>query len=347
MHIAVLTVSAAAAAFGGATLLRPAAPAQPAPAQAAIRSFISSAGTATPICPPEDASVHAALELEVVPRLRMFDLGRVLAASPLPSALFTPPEDEALSIAANIRTTPEPTLTVEELVHLFESNGQPVAVRWDLLEQEGVSRDQRFPSPGGPCSAADLLAALNLSRQSPDLLGLRLRNGTLVLATNQHFDRQEIGLIAFELSPVIERRRAAAVKDIDPSEIIAEARTLVESLVFPDSWADNGGDRASSREFGSRVFFEAPARYHPKIKWVLDQLLIDAGSATTMTTTREVPILADIPLLRPQFLSSTSELLTDLATIRPTPDGKVSVQHGDRTITADEIRLEPGNRTPK
>lgn len=346
MQIAVLTVSVAAAAFGGATLLRPAAPNTPDPGHAAVRSLVTAAGASALACPPGEGSEPVGIELAVVPRLRSLTLGDTPATLLSPS-LFTPPEDDALTIASGITTSPEPTVTVEQLVKLLESAGQPVAIRWDLLEQSGVSRDQHFPSPGGPCSAADLLAALNASQEHADLLGLRLRNGTLVLATNEYFDRQETGLITFDLSPVIEHRRAASIKEIDPAEIVTEAKGLVESLVFPDTWANNGGDRASSREFGARVFFEAPARYHPKIKWVLDQLLSDANPAATMTTTREVPILADLPLLGTQFRSSVSERLIGTATIRPSADGKVSVQQGDRTIVADEIRLEAGDPTPR
>lgn len=347
MHIAVLTVSVAAAAFGGATLLRPAAPANPPPTPPALQSLVTSAGAAAALCPPEEGPRLTGIELTLVPRLHTLGLTDSPAPSPLASAVFTPPDDEALAIAANIQSSPEPTVSVEQFVTLLESGGQPVAVRWDLLEQAGVARDLQFPSPGGPCTAADLLSALNGSQQTPDLLGLRLRNGTLVLATNESFDRQEVGLITFDLAPVIERRRNASVKDIDPAEIVTEAQTLVESLVFPDTWANNGGDRASSRVFGSRVFFEAPARYHAKIRWLLDQLLSDAGSAATMTTTRELPLLADLPLLGNQFRSQTAEPLRETTTIRPSPDGKVSVRQGDRTITADEIRLEPGDRTPK
>jgi len=351
MHIAVLTVSAAAAAFGGATLLRPATPtASPAstdPNQAAIRSFMAAAGSSVTACPPEDGSEIAGIELALVPRLRHLTYADALAPASLPSSVFTPPEDQAHAIAANIQSTPEPTVTVEQLVKLLESGGQPVAVRWDLLEQSGVSRDQHFASPGGPCTAADLLAALNGSQESADLLGLRLRNGTLVLATNEYFDRQETGLITFDLSPVIERRQAASGKDIDPSEIVTQAKSLVESLVFPDTWANNGGDRASSREFGARVFFEAPARYHPKIKWVLDQLLTDAASTATITTSREIPILADIPLLGNLYRSSTTEPLTGTTTIRPTGEGKVSIQQGDKALVADEIRITPGDPAPK
>ncbi|MCC6952252.1 MAG: hypothetical protein IT433_12520 [Phycisphaerales bacterium] len=346
MQIAVLTVSVAAAAFGGATLLRPAAPNTPDPSHTAVRSLATAAGASALACPPERGSGPVAIELAVVPSLRTLPLADAPATLMSP-ALFSPPEDDALSIASGIQATPEPTFTVEQLVRLLESGGQPVAVRWDLLEQSGVSRDQHFASPGGPCSAADLLAALNASQEHGDLLGLRLRNGTLVLATNEYFDRQETSLITFDLSPVIEHRRAASIKEVDPAEIVTEARGLVESLVFPDSWANNGGDRASSREFGARVFFEAPARYHPKIKWVLDQLLSDASPATTMTTTREVPILAGLPLLGTQFRSSASERLIGTATIRSSPEGKVSVQQGDRTIVADEIRLEAGDPTPK
>ncbi|MFZ2874027.1 MAG: permease prefix domain 1-containing protein [Phycisphaerales bacterium] len=346
MQIAVLTVSVAAAAFGGATLLGPAAPNTPDPSRTAVRSLVTAAGVSALACPPERGSGPVAIELAVVPSLRALPLADT-PATLMPHALFTPPEDDALSIASGIQTTPEPTVTVGQLIKLLESGGQPVAVRWDLLEQSGVSRDQHFASPGGPCSAADLLAALNASQEHGDLLGLRLRNGTLVLATNEYFDRQETGLITFDLSPVIEHRRAASIKEVDPAEIVTEAKGLVESLVFPDTWANNGGDRASSREFGARVFFEAPARYRPKIKWVLDQLLSDASPATTMITTRDVPILAGLPLLETQFRPSVSERLIGTATIRSSPEGKVSVQQGDRTIVADEIRLEAGEPTPK
>lgn len=346
MQIAVLTVSVAAAAFGGATLLRPSAPNAPDPSHAAVRSLVTTAGAAAAACPPGEGSEPAGIELAIVPRLEPLTLGSTPTAL-LSPAIFTPPGDDALSIASGIQTSPEPTVTVEQLVKLLESGGQPVAVRWDLLEQSGVSRDQHFASPGGPCSAADLLAALNNSQESGDLLGLRLRSGTLVLATNEYFDRQETSLITFDLSPVIEHRRAASIKEIDPAEIVTEAKGLVESLVFPDTWVNNGGERASSRAFGARVFFEAPARYHPKIKWVLDQLLSDANPATTMTTTREVPILADLPLLGTQFKSSVSERLVGTATIRSSSDGKVSVQQGDRTIVADEIRLQAGDPAPK
>ncbi|MCE7974503.1 MAG: hypothetical protein DYG92_09335 [Leptolyngbya sp. PLA1] len=347
MHIAVLTVSVAAAAFGGATLLRPAAPSNTLPSQPALQSLVTSAGGTAAICPPEEGQQHAGIDLAILPHPGPLSLSNALSPSSLPSAVFTPPENDALSVAANIQTTPSPTVGVEQFVKLLESGGQPVAVRWDLLEKAGVSPDLQFASPGGPCTAADLLAALNGSLQTPDLLGLRLRNGTLVLATNEYFDRQETGLITFDLTPVIERRRNSSVKDIDPAEIVTEAKALVESLVYPDTWANNGGDRASSREFGARVFFEAPARYHPKIRWLLDQLLSDAGSTTTMTTTRELPILADLPLLGNQFRSQTAEPLRETTTIRPSPEGKVSVRQGDRTTIADEIRLDPGERKPR
>jgi hypothetical protein len=83
----------------------------------------------------------------------------------------------------------------------------------------------------------------------------------LEIASREYFDRRESVLASYDLEQVSESGATGE-----------EVLRVVQSLVESDGWRDNGGDLAVAYLLGSRLFVEAPPRFHDKIRWILSEL---------------------------------------------------------------------------
>src|SRR5262249_10142609 len=112
------------------------------------------------------------------------------------------------------------------------------------------------------------------SGQPNNDMDYRVADGRLVIATTSFFDQQETVLVAYDLS----HQAAARAQRADWSPVAAatsvtnEFREVIQHMVHPDGWQENGGQMASTAVFGTKLFIKAPKRYHTEIQWVMDQL---------------------------------------------------------------------------
>lgn len=304
MHVTAVSLGVAALAVGGAAWFQKPGP-DPARSDAmrvlAQQNLVlRDALTATlAACPPEGEAARTMQDaLATTGRDAAVVYGYALAPSQGPtlrSAVFTPEPDEAMAAAEAIGFTATGSVTFGELVKAMESAERRVTVRWDLLEAAGVRPDSEIPFPTPVTNAGELLRAFNASLGAGEpVVGLRLRGKDFVIAPNEHFDAQEVSLVTYDLMPIVERRRVTTETPPAVEAVVLEAIGVVQSLVHPEAWQDNGGTLAHVKMFGSKVFINAPARFQPKVRWVLEELLAEPVG---VETTAGVPYLLDIPLM--------------------------------------------------
>ncbi len=91
-------------------------------------------------------------------------------------------------------------------------------------------------------------------------LDFRLRDDVLDVAPRRVFDRLEATLVAYDLTEAY--RCDARVDDLVQA---------VLQFVETDGWRENGGDTARLKVVGTKMFVEAPPRYHERVAWILSQ----------------------------------------------------------------------------
>lgn len=199
----------------------------------------------------------------------------------IPSSAFQPPRQETPAPLRDLKVTAEPSTTWGDLfTHLGASANMPIFIHWPQLralsggdvpaieihEAIGVQLE------GFPLDAA--LDMLNDHYNLSDDLGIayRVQDNRLVIASAAFFDRHETTLVTYDLAAAIEARRPDLDEGKTHAQIAEEVVALVKSLVHPDLWVDNGGDRAQLHTYGTKLFISAPARVHPKIQWVLAEM---------------------------------------------------------------------------
>lgn len=227
----------------------------------------------------------------------------------------------------------------------------------------------------------EMLQSENLQQQRENEIGWRHRNGVLVVGSQAMLDRREIELVAYSISAVVDKEMVARhAEGLEPMsrasvarEVSSETKLLVTTLVFPDSWQDNGGDLASVVGFGETLFVTAPKRFHPKIVWVLDQIteaekarevsgLVESTPRIVetrgqMLTLKEAnfggpPVLTEIPLVQGFFSQPVDEATLDRcrqgASVHAEGDLVVLVPaDGSEPIKVKGMRLERVKNEPK
>lgn len=252
--------------------------------------------------------------------------------------------------------------------------GAKVSVRYQQLEGIGVSKALVLPGTMGATNAAAVIQALNdaMHGDAVDAIAARLLpDGTIVVSSQESFDRQEQTLATYDIAPIVQRRIENADEPVKASDVVVEVAGVITRLVQQQHWADNGGDRAKITKFGAKLFVEAPARFHPQIRWVLEELKAneegDAHSrrgvpdappeaartdrAVAVRWQDGVPTLRDLPLLNNMFTkggSVTDKVGTGPLVIKATDDRKVQVIGPSGVMTASQIHVElPQVGTPQ
>jgi hypothetical protein len=205
-----------------------------------------------------------------------------------PAALpWTPPPGEAGDALARVRLTAPAEATWEQLVALLaEQAGMPVTARYfwlGALPGGGISAGTNLGHELNNTSLASLLRLVNeeLNLGPDDGVACRIEDGTIVLSTLAHFDRLDTTLVSYDLAPLVDdahRRLGTPRADLE-AQIVEQAAELITSLVSPELWIINGGERASIRSFGTKVFVSAPRRLLPRVEWVLGELSRDIAPA--------------------------------------------------------------------
>jgi hypothetical protein len=272
-------------------------------------------------------------------------------------AMMPQPAARAPEQIEHIKLTLGPGATWGDLMkQLSDKAGMPAEIRWRALGEMGLTpksalgiemKDQ--PLPGAFKFIADETGQPNND------VDYRVIDGRLVVATTAFFDQQETVLVAYDLTHQAESR--AANENCSTAEaaaaVTSQFREVIEHMVYPDGWQDNGGTFASTAGFGAKLFIKAPKRYHTQIQWVMDQLpkadqhaeiRLDRfdNSRRSIEADVAVPIVRDVPILDPQFKSPVpvEPAGADPIAIRAENRGKLDVFGAKSNLKADEIRIQ-------
>lgn len=203
--------------------------------------------------------------------------------SPRKLSAFQPPAEQSalgdVRIVANEETS---------WSDLFNSAGKsarlPVYVHWSQLRVYesikpesgiGVSLTAGFSLDR---SLQIINDTLNLSQE--DGIAYRVQDGNLVFSSVAYFDQTEIVMATFDL---------AGVPGVDGGEEVVQ---LLTSMVHPEIWQANGGDRAAASVFAGTLFIRAPKRILPEVQWVMDEIRKSLSAKHAA-----VPILSDVPIV--------------------------------------------------
>lgn len=88
----------------------------------------------------------------------------------------------------------------------------------------------------------------------------RIRGDVLEFAPIGELDKRESALVAYDLTNAFNC-------DASSEDLVHAILEFVES----DGWRDNGGTTANLKVVGTRMFVQAPPRYHERIAWILEQ----------------------------------------------------------------------------
>jgi hypothetical protein len=239
------------------------------------------------------------------------------------SSTYTPPsavapgEDGAVQRVRSAKLTVGPDMTWAQL---FEAAGKaahlPVFVYWNQLRglheepyvQENDVLMVRFTDFTVPEAIALLNDHLNLTED--DGIAWRVLEGKLVIASVEFFDRRELVLVTYDLSGMIERLYGLGAPDVGQApnayerhnqiishktltdQAMQEIVQLVMNLIRPQLWQDRGGNAASIRPFGSKLFITMPKRMAPEVEWLLSEL---PGAIESQAKVERQPTIAGGP----------------------------------------------------
>jgi hypothetical protein len=262
--------------------------------------------------------------------------GIALASGIAAFQMQPPPVPAPISVYESTRESGvAATITVSSQVDtnwemFFEAAAKSVnlkpQVHWNainaVIPNDEVRKDNPLPIQFGPLPLGDALDIINdaLNVQGESGIDFRVRRGLLVISTVRHFDQQEMTLATYDLSDLLNSMSArlleapAAQAPIvhggpfqapraDPmmienwrSRTLNDISVLVTSLVHPSQWRSPDAV-ATVNSFGSKLFINAPARFHPQIEWVLDEIRRDAikaaaGNEAARSAIAAAPVVA-------------------------------------------------------
>jgi uncharacterized coiled-coil protein SlyX len=203
-------------------------------------------------------------------------------AADLQAARSSPPQ---ITSAAYEPTPPDPALAAlvidatfqnSRLEDVFKGLGTAtnasVDVKWPLIQPNGATPSSAINLRKASTTVPRILAQVSeqLNLQGSQSLDARLRDGVLTIATREYFDKAESTLVAYDVSGIVQARMVAYSEGREV--VIKDIVDVVTHFVSPDDWNENGGNLAQTMIVGDRLFIKAPARFHPQIQWILDQL---------------------------------------------------------------------------
>jgi hypothetical protein len=206
-------------------------------------------------------------------------------------------------------------------------------VRWDVLTSSGIQSEDVIRIPQGEFNGGQVL---DLAKEAGATeVGLREVDGGFEISTREHIDTRERTLVVYDATDLVQNSGQS------PEACLDEISQLLSSLTFREGWEENGGNMASIRRVGSKLFIQAPLRYHSKIHWIMDELARSEPAAGEFRARAvqgmEVPVLGSLPLIGGPFTDSRA--LTPLApgqtyTFQVSADGQSVVVSGpDGTVT--------------
>lgn len=186
------------------------------------------------------------------------------------ASVFSPPAptpQEQTALARPVQAEFQDVTAGEVFAFVSQTIGMPISVVWASLPNVGPDSRVSFAAKNADLATILTEVGDDLGAGAEWTLACRVQDGVVRVATDEYFDRREIVLASYDLSGL-----AGQVSDQQFSDLIRE-------FVHPSGWKDNGGDMARFLFAGSRMFVEAPKRYHVQIQWFLDELTKTPGRA--------------------------------------------------------------------
>ncbi len=153
---------------------------------------------------------------------------------------------------------------------------QDLAVAWGAIEAEGIGLDTQVTlAISHPATLDGALHRLFAEMPGVDW---RIHDEVVEISTRRAFDRREMVLASFDIGDVV--RHISNVEDSTYEPAVLTLKKLIFDSVEPEAWRDNGGDTANLNVVGSKLFVQAPPRFHEPIRWILEQLEPPAQTAS-------------------------------------------------------------------
>ncbi len=176
-------------------------------------------------------------------------------------------------------------MSLDEVLRLLAAQSDlDLLVDARSLEAQGILMEQEVPLGLNHARPVSQVLAL-VSQQFEHPFAWRVHDQILEIATPETFDRREVVLASFDVQSVLDR----ICEDTgDADEATARLESLVIDYIEPNAWDSNGGDLASLRIVGGKMFVKAPSRFHPPIEWIIAQLEENAHRQTARSGSRGV-----------------------------------------------------------
>ena len=210
-------------------------------------------------------------------------VAKAIASMPAMEAM---PEDMRAAIAAqlarqDIRVSCPPDTTWRGLFEsIAKGAGKQAIISVNTLESSlGMQIDDVILLELSDVPLDQAIKSLNEGalRSTEHKLAVRVTENTIAFGTEREFDEKEVETRTFSLDELVTQHLEKAMP-AQPTRLQAEeqvfqevARVLVD-IVSPNIWRENGGDLASLRHYGAKIFVVAPGRHFEKIEWVLKEI---------------------------------------------------------------------------
>ncbi|MEK6700868.1 MAG: secretin N-terminal domain-containing protein [Planctomycetota bacterium] len=194
---------------------------------------------------------------------------------PVPVAIFEPTSRPEAKAIEELRISGDAEVSwVDFMQNVGKAAKMPVTVHWSQLkkldqqEKGELNEDTRLGVTFQNVKLSSALLLLNDTQRLPQASGVdyRVIDGSLVFSSAAFFDKTELTVVTYDLSemPNIEVGGEAGTQE--------QIKSAIQSLVEPDHWNANGGDRATLTEVGSKLFIKAPKRMHAQVEWILGEI---------------------------------------------------------------------------
>ncbi len=191
----------------------------------------------------------------------------------------------------------------EVVKFLGDAAQHSVVVDWPRLEEREIGRDNaiKLEVRGVRLEKAFELVANELSR-SGAAVEWRFNDDLIELGTREHFDLRDLTLVSYDIGDIVQS--ISTNYGLQYDAIVTKIAELIQTMVEPINWRDNGGSLAHLQVVGGKLFVEAPKRMHGRIAWILEQLRDGAEPVEPKQSrnTQPTPLTADLPLAGLRFV---------------------------------------------
>lgn len=221
-------------------------------------------------------------------------IGAAGAALTLSLATFTSqssvsPARQAPPVAANVYEEPlleslntpvtlDGSETWSEFFDMIRDATGGTMTDWNDYANLPIGHDDEvgFSANGAPIS--DVLEQMNAQFRRgfyDELVLVPMQHGGVHITSRSAHDQRTITLVSYDIAAAVDQIGADEYQGGDvmaKSALREDVAGLIMRFVEPDHWIDNGGDLAQMSIVGDTLFIEAPARFLPRIEWILAQL---------------------------------------------------------------------------